>query len=158
MLHELIGVNNNRVELAKDKQPKEGEPEYVVSSHDDKFFRENMFVDFGVLANNTNTALNEYSEFKKKHEKVETLGKYSKTHPCLLTISLQSEEMQKVLDSIPELRQKSGNISKHVTLTCELSRLVEERDLMEISRVEQELSCKENKSEHFNVKDLFFVG
>ena len=59
--------------------------------------------------------------------------------------------MQKVLESIPELRQKSGNVSKHVTLTCELSKLVEERDLMEISKIEQELACKESKNEQFKV-------
>lgn len=59
--------------------------------------------------------------------------------------------MQKVLDSIPELRQKGGNVSKHVTLTCELSKLVEERDLMEISKIEQEIACKDNKNEHFRV-------
>lgn len=77
MVHELIGLTNNRVDLSKDKQKgkdKDAESEFVLSSHDDKFFRENMYADFGVLANNTNLALNEYSEYKKKHEKIETLG------------------------------------------------------------------------------------
>ena len=113
-----------------------------------------MYADFGVLANNTNLALNEYSEYKKKHEKIETLGKLiKKTWKNIYNNAwTKLEQMQRVLDSIPELRQKSGNVSKHVTLTCELSKLVEERDLMEISKIEQEIACKDNNNEHFRVK------
>ena len=57
--------------------------------------------------------------------------------------------MQAVLDSMPELKRKSANISKHVTLTGEISKLVGERRLMDISRLEQEIAAKENKNEHF---------
>lgn len=57
--------------------------------------------------------------------------------------------MQAVLDSMPELKRKSANISKHVTLTGEISKLVGERNLMEVSRLEQEIAAKENKGEHF---------
>jgi len=57
--------------------------------------------------------------------------------------------MQTALDSMPELKRKSANISKHVALTTEISKLVTERNLMDISRLEQEIVAKENKNEHF---------
>ncbi len=57
--------------------------------------------------------------------------------------------MQAILDSMPELKKKSVNISKHVTLTGEISKLVGERRLMDVSRLEQEISAKENKNEHY---------
>ena len=57
--------------------------------------------------------------------------------------------MQAVLDSMPELKRKSVNISKHVTLTGEISKLVGERQLMDVSRLEQEIAAKESKAEHF---------
>ncbi len=55
--------------------------------------------------------------------------------------------MQKVLESMPELKRKSANVSKHVTLLGEISKLVEERTLTEVSRVEQDITAKDNKGE-----------
>ncbi|KAI9548420.1 vacuolar protein sorting-associated protein 45 [Dissostichus eleginoides] len=43
----------------------------------------------------------------------------------------------------------SGTVSKHVTVVGELSRLVAERQLMEVSETEQELSCQ---SDHSNAQ------
>ena len=37
---------------------------------------------------------------------------------------------------MPELKKMSGNLSKHVTLTSELSNIVDERKLLDVSRVE----------------------
>lgn len=41
----------------------------------------------------------------------------------------------------------SGNVSKHVTLVSEMSEKIVERDLLEISVLEQELAC-------YDVQDL----
>lgn len=40
----------------------------------------------------------------------------------------------------------SGTVSKHVTVVGELSRLVSERQLMEVSEIEQELACQNDHS------------
>lgn len=37
------------------------------------------------------------------------------------------DDMQRALDALPELKQMSGNVQKHVTLTSEISKLVEDR-------------------------------
>jgi len=46
----------------------------------------------------------------------------------------------------------SGTVSKHVTVVGELSRLVSERRLMEVSEVEQELACQ---NDHSNAQQVF---
>lgn len=51
------------------------------------------------------------------------------------------EDMQKFIDSFPEFRQQSGNVSKHVALMSELSRIIGEDSLMAVSQVEQEVAC-----------------
>lgn len=51
------------------------------------------------------------------------------------------EDMQRFIDSFPEFRQQSGNVSKHVALMSELSRIISEDSLMTVSQVEQEVAC-----------------
>lgn len=42
----------------------------------------------------------------------------------------------------------SGSVFKHVTIVHELSRLVQERHLLRVSEVEQDLATRESRNEH----------
>lgn len=44
-----------------------------------------------------------------------------------------------------------GNVSKHVTMVTEMSRIVEERKLMLVSQTEQELACNSGQAAAFEV-------
>jgi vacuolar protein sorting-associated protein 45 len=55
-------------------------------------------------------------------------------------------DMQAFVESYPEFRKLSGDVTKHVTLLGEINRLVDQRCLMECSQVEQELACTEDHS------------
>lgn len=44
-----------------------------------------------------------------------------------------------------------GNVSKHVTMVTEMSRIVEERKLMLVSETEQELACNSGQAAAFEV-------
>ena len=57
----------------------------------------------------------------------------SKSNQKIQTIA----DMQRFVENYPEFRAKSGNVSKHVTLMGEMSRLIDERHLMKVSQVEQ---------------------
>lgn len=48
--------------------------------------------------------------------------------------------MAKFVDNYPEYRKMHGNVSKHVTMVTDMSRIVEERKLMLVSQTEQELA------------------
>ena len=72
------------------------------------------------------------------------------------TQNLESiEEMQKVMESLPEMKKTSANLTKHLNLISELSRIIKDRQLTEISRLEQQICVKDNKSDH--LKDLFEI-
>lgn len=49
--------------------------------------------------------------------------------------------MAKFVNNYPEYRKMHGNVSKHVTMVTEMSKIVEERKLMLVSQTEQELAC-----------------
>ena len=55
-------------------------------------------------------------------------------------------DMQAFVESYPEFRKLSGDVTKHVTLLGEINRLVDALSLMEVSQVEQELACTEDHS------------
>lgn len=59
--------------------------------------------------------------------------------------------MAKFVDNYPEYRKMHGNVSKHVTMVTELSKIVEERKLMLVSETEQELACSGGQVAAFEV-------
>ena len=59
--------------------------------------------------------------------------------------------MAKFVDNYPEYRKMHGNVTKHVTLVTEMSKIVEERKLMLVSQTEQELACNGGQGAAFEV-------
>jgi len=58
------------------------------------------------------------------------------------SINIESiADMKRFVEEYPEFRKLSGNVSKHVALVSELSRLVEKENLLEVSELEQSLAC-----------------
>lgn len=62
-----------------------------------------------------------------------------------------AEDMAKFVDNYPQYRKMHGNVSKHVTLVTEMSKIVEERKLMLVSQTEQELACNGGQGAAFEV-------
>lgn len=58
------------------------------------------------------------------------------------------------MENYPQFKKMSGTVSKHVTVVGELSRLVAERNLLEVSEVEQELACQSDHSSALQVLTL----
>jgi hypothetical protein len=52
--------------------------------------------------------------------------------------------MKRFVEEYPEFRRLGGNVSKHVALVGELSRLIERDDLLVVSEVEQSLASQES--------------
>lgn len=84
MLHELLGIKNNRIKVkAKDGVSKK---EYAVAGSKDEFFRQNQFANFGELATNVKEFIDKVASEKKDSLKIDSL-----------------EDMQNALESIPKL-------------------------------------------------------
>lgn len=54
--------------------------------------------------------------------------------------------MAKFVNNYPEYRKMQGNVSKHVMLVTEMSRIVDERKLMLVSQTEQDLACNSGQA------------
>ena len=58
--------------------------------------------------------------------------------------------MQRIIDNFPDFKKSERNTSKHFHILEELRKIVDGRNLYEVSDVEQDLvSGKENKQSHF---------
>lgn len=65
--------------------------------------------------------------------------------------------MAKFVSNYPEYRKTHGNVTKHVALVSEMSRIVEERKLMLVSQTEQELACTSGQAAAFEVSIFMHV-
>jgi len=131
MLHELLTMDNNRIDMSKVPGIRSELKEIVMSVTQDQFFEDNLLANFGDLGMNIKRYVEEYQQQTKSTARIESI-----------------EEMQRFVDEYPEFRRMSGNVSKHVAVVHELSRIVESHGLLQASQVEQDVACTENRSEH----------
>jgi len=132
MVHELLGLTNNRVDMSKVPSIRKELREVVLSAEQDHFFKGSMNLNFGDLGSSIKDLVETYQRKTKSTAKLDTI-----------------DAMQKFVENYPEFRQMSGNVSKHVAIMTELSRIVESRDLMNVSELEQELACLQDHSSAF---------
>lgn len=124
MVHELIGIQDNKVNLKNVAKLPKDQQEVVLSSEQDAFFKANMYENFGDIGMNIKKMVDDFQQVAKSNQNIQTI-----------------EDMAKFVDNYPEYRKMQGNVSKHVTLVTEMSKIVEERKLMLVSQTEQELAC-----------------
>lgn len=130
MVHELIGITNGRARI-------EGEDklelrDIVLSTASDHFYASNVYANFGDLGASIAQYVQDYQS------KNTTLGPASSSR--IETVA----DMKRFVEEYPEFRRLGGNVSKHVTLVGELSRVVERDDLLAVSEVEQSLASQES--------------
>merc|ERR1719198_462880 len=129
MVHELIGISNNRVDL-RDRPGVPNDLEQVVlSPEQDPFFAANMFLNYGDLAVKVKELMDQFQAKTKSSKDISSIA-----------------DMQSFVESYPEFRKLSGDVTKHVTLLGEINRIIDKEGLMECSEVEQELACTEDHS------------
>ncbi|KAF9994035.1 vacuolar protein sorting-associated protein 45, partial [Modicella reniformis] len=124
MVHELLGIRNGRVDLSEVPGIKPELKEIVLGCDQDPFFQKNMFLNLGDLGANIKGYVDEYQTRTKSNMNIESIA-----------------DMKRFVEDYPEFRKLSGNVSKHVTLVGELSRLVEQGNMLEVSELEQSLAC-----------------
>ena len=137
-LHEILGIKNNVLEIKKGTEGliTNAKPEkYVISDVEsiDKFFSKYKFADYGTVA----TAVQQEAD-KLKNEN-EQLNKESSI-----------EELRKIIDQLPEKKKESMAITKHYKLFYSISEYVTKHKLMDLSKLEQDISVNDNKKEQFN--------
>lgn len=136
MIHELLpgGLKNNTVDLSSIPGIPEDLRQLVLASSQDKFFSTSMHSNFGDLGVAVKAMLDKYSSQKGSHAALKTI-----------------EDMQRFVESYPELKAQGSVVSKHVTLLSEITAAVEKKHIFELSEVEQNVACSaDSATDHFS--------
>jgi len=130
MVHELLTIRNNRVSLVGVPGAPKDLSEVLLSAEQDEFYSENMYRNFGDIGQTIKSLMDEFQTKAKNHQKVESIS-----------------DMKAFVENYPQFKKMSGTVTKHVTLVSELSRLVTQHSLLQVSEAEQELACQEEHSQ-----------
>ena len=95
---------------------------------------QNMYLNYGEIGSNIKELMDEFQSKTKGQQKVETIS-----------------DMKNFIENYPQFKKMSGTVAKHVTLIGELSRLITNHLLFEVSEAEQELACSSDHSESLKV-------
>mmetsp|Transcript_11778 Transcript_11778/g.24712 ORF Transcript_11778/g.24712 Transcript_11778/m.24712 type:complete len:580 (-) Transcript_11778:137-1876(-) len=132
MVHELIGMQNHRVDLRQlTGRASTDQGEVVLSHEQDKFYAAHMYDNYGDLGQAIKGLVDDFQKVSKSNTNIASI-----------------EDMQKFVENYPEFRSKSGHVSKHVTVLSELNRIIDRRRLMTVSAHEQELACSSSLTTH----------
>ncbi|KAJ1967382.1 vacuolar protein sorting-associated protein 45 [Dispira parvispora] len=127
MVHELLGIDNGRVDLTSVPDIRSDMKEVILSVDQDSFYHKTLYYNFGDLGENIKQYVEEYQKKTQSNMKIDSIA-----------------DMKRFVENYPEFRKLSGNVTKHVTLVGELSRLVEKNGLLDLSELEQSLACSES--------------
>ncbi|KAI3874779.1 hypothetical protein MKW98_019352 [Papaver atlanticum] len=97
-----------------------------------------MYENFGDLGMNIKIMVDDFQQIAKSNQNFQTI-----------------EDMDKFVDNDPEYRKNHGNVSKHVTMVTEMSKISEDRKLMLVSQTEQDLACNGGKIAAFEAHESF---
>ncbi|KAI6147090.1 Sec1-like protein [Pisolithus tinctorius] len=125
MVHELLGVHNGRVNLSMVPDIGPELSEITLTTSTDPFFQAHHLATFGDLG----TSLKNYVQSYQSRS-------LAQSPSAINSIS----DMKRFVEEFPEFRKLGGNVSKHVALVGELSRLVERDRLLDVGEVEQGLA------------------
>ncbi|XP_028411218.1 vacuolar protein sorting-associated protein 45-like [Dendronephthya gigantea] len=125
MVHELLGIKNNRIDLSNVPGISKDLQEVVLSSEHDEFYQKNKYLNFGEIAQNSKELMEEFQKTVKSNQKLDSIA-----------------DMKAFVENYPQFRKMSGTVTKHVTVISELSRLVNEHCLLDVSELEQDLTVQ----------------
>ncbi|KAG1872436.1 Sec1 family-domain-containing protein [Suillus subalutaceus] len=125
MVHELLGIHNGRVNLSMVPDIRPELSEITLTTITDPFFQAHYLATFGDLG----TSLKNYVQSYQSRSLAQSPSSINSIF-----------DMKRFVEEYPEFRKLGGNVSKHVALVGELSRLVDRDRLLEVGEVEQGLA------------------
>ncbi|TFK27729.1 Sec1-like protein [Coprinopsis marcescibilis] len=123
MVHELLGIHNGRVDLSQVPSISKDLKEITLTTNTDPFFQQNYLATFGDLGSTLKDYVQNYQEKSSSTSNINSIA-----------------DMKRFVEEYPQFRKLGGNVSKHVAVVGELSRLVDKHKLLEVGEVEQGLA------------------
>ena len=136
MIHELIGMHNNTVDLTGREDVPDEMKKMTLSGDNDDFYRLNMYANFGEIGQTIQNLVKNFQEKVKGHQQLDSIN-----------------DIKDFITSYPEFKKISGTVNKHVALVSELSKEVKVNGLLDVSELEQSIACGLEK-ENSNVQKL----
>lgn len=138
MVHELLTIKNNRVDLSKVKDVPKELKEVVLSAQHDDVYVKHLYSNFGEIATAIKSLMDEFQKKAKDQRKIESIT-----------------DMKNFVETYPQFKKMSGTVTKHLVVISELSLQVNKQNLLELSELEQEIACKSDHSAQLQrVKNL----
>lgn len=129
MVHELLTINKQRVDLSGVQGVPKDLKEIVLSSEQDEFYAGNLYANFGEIATTIKVMMDEFQKKTQDQKKIESIN-----------------DMKNFVETYPQFKKMSGTVTKHLVLISELSLQVGKQQLFEISELEQEIACRADHS------------
>jgi len=121
MVHELIGIDNNRVLL-----PEHEDGQVVLSPEKDAIFAKNMYANWGDLTSAVNEAMKVLQQKTNSSKQISSIA-----------------EMQMFVESYPQYKTMSANITKHLAIVEKMTKVIEQEHLYVVSEAEQDLAVQD---------------
>ncbi|CAE6536029.1 unnamed protein product [Rhizoctonia solani] len=133
MVHELLEIQpGGRVDLSTVPDIRPELQQITLTPPTDPFFAQNLFANFGDLGATIQEHVKSYQTKTASQGAIESIA-----------------DMKRFVEEYPEFRKLGGNVSKHVAVVGELSRLVGRDSLLDVSEVEQNLAGRDNHTADF---------
>jgi vacuolar protein sorting-associated protein 45 len=139
MVHELLGIKNSRVDLSGVHGISKEMQEIVLSSEQDPWYKQCMYLNFGDLGVKIKELVDDFQSKTKSNQNIQSI-----------------DDIKRFVEDYPLFRKLSGNVTKHVTLMGELSRIIDERQLLKVSEVEQDLANNHAHDNHLRAISALF--
>lgn len=127
MIHEYIGIKRNIVDLSKVPGIDKDMKKVTLSSKQDAFFHDTMYLNYGDLGDKVKDYVSNYKDKTQSTSELNTI-----------------EDIKGFIEKYPEIKKLSGNVTKHMTMVSELDRQLKEKEIWELSEVEQNLVVHKN--------------
>ncbi|ODV62372.1 Vps45p [Ascoidea rubescens DSM 1968] len=142
MIMELVGIHNNIVNLSSISSSKSNEiNQFTLNVESDNFFKDSVYLNFADLSDKIRDYVNLYKQ-KSQQNDINKNFNNSKNSGNMNIDSITS--IKKFLENFPEFKKLSSNVNKHISITSELDKKINNQRLWDISELEQILSVNEN--------------
>lgn len=132
MVHENLGQNNGGIILNRIKLEDSTTPEVVLSSKDDEFFKNNMLRNWGDLCLNIKEMVDAYKQKANVRDDIKSI-----------------DDIRSFINNYPQVKQFMNQVEKHFSVVQCLRDTITERNLLHISKLEQEIACSYHPKDHF---------
>eukprot|EP00879_Flechtneria_rotunda_P021728 GHRR01022912.1.p1 GENE.GHRR01022912.1~~GHRR01022912.1.p1 ORF type:complete len:518 (+),score=165.74 GHRR01022912.1:467-2020(+) len=122
MIHELIGIRDNRAVLTSSKVAEQYR-EVVVDPASDDFYKRHLYSNYGEVGLSVKELVDKFSTASAQHKQLNSL-----------------EDMRRFVLEHSDFSRAQSNVTKHVNIVTQLSEEVSRHNLMDVSTLEQDLA------------------